>query len=65
MGEVGCSTEQWVMLKTRAWRREFDKLLEEFKILLLNLTVHQEREQGPDSDLSDVLANKNNSTDFN
>lgn len=40
LGEVGCFTEQWVVLKTRAWRREFDSLLEEFKTLLLNLLLH-------------------------
>lgn len=28
LGEVGCFTEQWVVLKTRAWRWEFDSLLE-------------------------------------
>lgn len=37
-----------MVLKTRAWRWDFHKLLEEFKILLLNLLVHQERKQGPD-----------------
>lgn len=54
-----------MVLKTRAWRWEFHKLLEEFKSLLLNLLVHQVRKQGPDSDLSDVIANMGNCTDFN
>lgn len=54
-----------MVLKTKAWRWEFHKLLEEFKILLLNLLVHQERKQGLDSDLSDVIANMDNYTDFN
>lgn len=64
LGEVGCFTEQWVVLKTRAWRREFDSLLEEFKTLLLNLLLHWQRGQESDFDLCDVIANMANSTDF-
>lgn len=49
----------------RAWRCEFYKILEEFKILLLNILVHQKGKQGPDSDLNNAIANTDNSTEFN